>query len=72
MEAGAGRSPAARAEDYERLAAAGQAEGVPQLPLDGLPVDADSEDRGRDREDVTHSALPLVSLLADNRPAKRS
>ncbi|MFJ1678183.1 TIGR02679 family protein [Streptomyces sp. NPDC088251] len=29
------------AEDYERLAAAGKAEGVPQLPLDGRPVDAD-------------------------------
>ncbi|MFF3734571.1 TIGR02679 family protein [Streptomyces sp. NPDC002476] len=29
------------AEDYERLAAAGQAEGVPQLPLDGRPVEAD-------------------------------
>ncbi|WP_328329515.1 TIGR02679 family protein [Streptomyces sp. NBC_00455] len=29
------------AEDYERLAAASQAEGVPQLPLGGRPVDAD-------------------------------
>ncbi|MFE7112999.1 TIGR02679 family protein [Streptomyces sp. NPDC057575] len=29
------------AEDYERLAADSQAEGVPQLPLDGRPVDAD-------------------------------
>ncbi|MER7696838.1 TIGR02679 family protein [Streptomyces sp. NPDC096095] len=28
-------------EDYERLAAHSQAEGVPQLPLDGIPVDAD-------------------------------
>ncbi|MFJ4774132.1 TIGR02679 family protein [Streptomyces uncialis] len=28
------------ADDYERLAAAGQAQGVPRLPLDGLPVDA--------------------------------
>ncbi|WP_326766368.1 TIGR02679 family protein [Streptomyces sp. NBC_01591] len=29
------------AEDYERLAAASQAKGVPQLPLEGRPVDAD-------------------------------
>ncbi|MFI7289986.1 TIGR02679 family protein [Streptomyces anulatus] len=29
------------AEDYEHLAAASQAEGVPQLPLRGSPVDAD-------------------------------
>ncbi|MFD8967882.1 TIGR02679 family protein [Streptomyces sp. NPDC059568] len=28
------------AEDYERLAAHSQAEGIPQLPLDGRPVDA--------------------------------
>lgn len=28
------------ADDYERLAAAGQAEGIPQLPLDGRPVAA--------------------------------
>jgi uncharacterized protein (TIGR02679 family) len=31
------------AEDYERLAAAGQAEGIPQLPLDGRPVHADRD-----------------------------
>ncbi|MEV0036338.1 DUF2399 domain-containing protein [Streptomyces sp. NPDC050804] len=30
-----------RAEDYERLTAHSQAEGIPQLPLDGRPVDAD-------------------------------
>ncbi|MGW4727730.1 TIGR02679 family protein [Streptomyces shenzhenensis] len=29
------------AEDYERLVAASQAERIPQLPLDGLPVDAE-------------------------------
>jgi uncharacterized protein (TIGR02679 family) len=29
------------ADDYEQLAAAGQAEGVPHLPLDGRPVGAD-------------------------------
>ncbi|MFJ1595497.1 TIGR02679 family protein [Streptomyces sp. NPDC088261] len=29
------------AEDYERLAAVGQAEGIPQLPLEGSPVEAD-------------------------------
>ncbi|MEU9057944.1 DUF2399 domain-containing protein [Streptomyces sp. NPDC048430] len=29
------------ADDYERLAAAGQAEEIPQLPLDDRPVDAD-------------------------------